>query len=325
MLKRRTILQAGAAVLAAPYVARAQALTRVTFRMNWTWQGHMGPFFLGRDRNFFREAGIDLELGEGRGSATTVRLVGNKQDMFGLNDTGTMMFAVSEGITVKHVFTLSDSDLCAIWIEGRTPDLRSARDLVGKRIAVTAGDSLHQLFPAVLAANGLDIRQMNMVFVDAAAKVPALREGRVDVLLGGASDQPVILRHQNVPAKFLTFTDMNFRTVGLGISVHNDTLQSNADLVRRFVGACQRSYAAAVADPGAAIDALLRTARLEREVMLGSLNAIIGLIQDRRRIGFADPAAMQSTLDALKQHRGLNTTQPATAFYTNDLLQTLAG
>lgn len=325
MLKRRTILQAGVAALATPYVARAQALTRVSFRMNWTWQGHMGPFFLGRERNFFREAGIDLELGEGRGSATTVRLVGNKQDMFGLNDTGTMMFAVSEGITVRHVFTLSDSDLAAIWIEGRTPDLRSARDLVGKRIAVTAGDSLHQLFPAVLAANGLNMNQMNMVFVDAAAKVPALREGRVDVLLGGASDQPVILRHQNVPAKFLTFTEMNFRTVGLGISVHNDTLQSNADLVRRFVGACQRSYAAAVSDPGAAIDVLLRTARLEREVMLGSLSAIIGLIQDRRRIGFADPAAMQATLDALKQHRGLNTTQPATAFYTNDMLQTLAG
>jgi hypothetical protein len=29
---------------------------------------------------------------------------------------------------------------------------------------------------------------------------------------------------------------------------------------------------------------------------------------------------MPSTLDALKQHRGLNTTQPATAFYTNDFV-----
>lgn len=324
MIRRRTVMMTGAAMLATPFVARAQSLTPVSFRMNWTWQGHMAPFFLGRERGFFREAGIDIALGEGRGSATTVRLVGNRNDTFGLNDTGTMMFAVAEGITVKHVFTLSDSDLCAIWIEGRTPDLRSARDLVGKRIAVTAGDSLHQLFPAVLAANGLDIRQMQMVFVDATAKVPALREGRVDVLLGGASDQPVILRHQGVPAKFLTFTEMGFQTVGLGISVHNDTLASNADGVRRFVGACQRSYLEAIRDPGAAIDILLRTARLEREVMLGSLNSIIALIQDRRRVGFSDPAAMQGTLDALKQYRGLNTTEAATAFYTNDFIATAA-
>jgi NitT/TauT family transport system substrate-binding protein len=320
MISRRTALAAGAALLAAPRLAPAQALTKVSFRMNWTWQGHMGPFLLGRDRGWFREAGIDLEVGEGRGSATTVRVVGNKGDTFGLNDTGTMMFAASEGISVRHVFTLSDSDLCAIWIEGRTPPLTSARDLAGKRIAVTAGDSLHQLFPAVLAANGMNIRDMQMVFVDAAAKVPALREGRVDVLLGGTSDQPVILRSQNVPARTLSFTEMGFRTVGLGISAHTDTINGQADMVRRFVGACQRSYIEAVRDPGAAVDALTRVARLDRDILAGSLAAIVGLIQDRRRIGFSDPAAMQSTLDALKQHRGLNTTQPATAFYTNDFV-----
>jgi NitT/TauT family transport system substrate-binding protein len=46
---------------------------RVTFRMNWYWRGIQAPFALALERGHFEQSGLDVELLEGRGSATTVK------------------------------------------------------------------------------------------------------------------------------------------------------------------------------------------------------------------------------------------------------------
>src|SRR5262245_64684364 len=55
----------------------------VTFRMNWYWRGIQAPFALALERRYFEQAGLDVEILEGKGSATTVQLVGTKADTFG--------------------------------------------------------------------------------------------------------------------------------------------------------------------------------------------------------------------------------------------------
>ena len=64
------------AALAVP--ASAQGLEKFPFRLNWTLYGEHAPFFVARDKGFYKEEGLDVEIAEGSGSTTVAQLVANQ-------------------------------------------------------------------------------------------------------------------------------------------------------------------------------------------------------------------------------------------------------
>src|SRR5262249_37403904 len=98
-----------AVAVAAAWLAatpRASAQDKVTFRMNWYWGGMHAPFALAKERGYFEKAGVNVEILEGRGSATTVQLVGNKSDTFGWADGVSLAQNAVKGVPVKAVATI---------------------------------------------------------------------------------------------------------------------------------------------------------------------------------------------------------------------------
>ncbi|MBN9496202.1 MAG: ABC transporter substrate-binding protein [Alphaproteobacteria bacterium] len=322
MMKRRVFLASTAAsvtVLAAPAIA--QAPDRVTFRFNWSWIGNYSPPILGLQRGYYKDVGIDFRPDQGKGSGVTVRQVGTKADMFAWADTSALLLAAAQGVQVKQVMTMAISTLACVWIDGRTK-FETARDIIGKRVCGTAGDGATQLWPAVLAANNIKSTDYEMFNVDSTAGVAALREGRCDVLLGSAADQPVTLQNAGFAARFKTYKDLGVPTLGSGISTHPDLIRENPGLVRRFVQATQRSWQAAIDDPEAAVQALVKHAEtpLDARVVRGNLAAFTTLLTGERPMGRTDPAAMEQNIALLKEYTGFKTDLPATHFYTNDFV-----
>ena len=72
--------------------------------------------------------------------------------------------------------------------------IETPKDLEGKKLAVTAGDPLTQLFPAFAGFNKLDTSKITLVQVDPAGKVVAVLEKRVDAMLGGLDDQYFLIK-----------------------------------------------------------------------------------------------------------------------------------
>ena len=61
-----------AASMLATGVAQAQTKDKVVLMLNWYLYSEHAPFFLGKERGFNDQEGIDLDLQEGRGSGVTV-------------------------------------------------------------------------------------------------------------------------------------------------------------------------------------------------------------------------------------------------------------
>jgi len=314
-----TMFTLGRSAFAQAQPKTSRPLEKVTFRFNWFWVGGCAPVVGGRERGFYRDVGIDLIVGQGKGSGTTVRQAGAKNDMFVWADTSALLVAAAQGVQVKAVMVMAKSNLGIQWIEDRTT-IRSVHDLVGKIVSATPGDGNTQLWPAVLAANNIKPSDVEMVFLDANAAIAALRSGRVDASFCGVSDQPVTLRNAGFNVKFITFAEMGAPTLGQGVFTHADTIRDNPDLVRRVVAATQKSWQAALDNPDAAVQALIRYAEtpVNQEVLRGGLEVFQGLSTRTNPIGFIEPAAMQRSLDLLKQHGGVKTDLPASAFYTNE-------
>jgi len=88
----------------------------VSFRLNWYMGGAHAPFFLGKERGFYRDAGIDLTINEGRGSANTAQVVAAGTDTFGLADSSSVMRLVSKDAGIRTVRTPRMNAIMERWI-----------------------------------------------------------------------------------------------------------------------------------------------------------------------------------------------------------------
>jgi NitT/TauT family transport system substrate-binding protein len=304
--------------------AGARAADDASLLLNWYLGGLHTPFYLGKERGYYEEEGINLTINEGRGSGRSVQVVAAKGDTFGMSDAGSLMLGVAKGTPIKAVMSLLNTSGFGI-ISLAEAGIETAKDLEDKRLAVSPGDALTQLFPAVVKANGLDGDRIELVFMDPPAKPVAVMEGRADALLGGIDDQYFLIQAQGHGPAALRFADLGVNTVGMTIHTHQDVIQENPDLVRRFVKATVRSWEAAKEDPDAAVDAALEAKPdLNRESTLKQLEVDLGLLSSEntegKGIGYGADEDWERTKQLLVEYRELETGRPGASFYTNEFL-----
>ncbi len=302
----------------------AQANDQVTLRLNWILYGFHTPFHLGLDRGYYKDEGIDLTIGDGQGSGRTVQVVAAGGDTFGISDAGSVIAGASKGAPIRSVMAVSNSSPYAVGVRG---DLgaKSAKDLTGMTIAATAGEAGVQLWPAILAANGMAPDATKFLMVDGPGKMVAVLEKRTEAVMAGLDNQCLIIPARGMDLTCLKYADMGVNTVGLTVHTRNELIESNPDLVRRFVRASVKAFDAAVADPDASIAAGMKVKPdAEKDLWRKQLDVGIGLMKtpatkDLPTGTFAE-SDWQDTLDLMKKYQGLETDKPVMAFFTNEFL-----
>jgi NitT/TauT family transport system substrate-binding protein len=153
MLKQILPLIVAAFALASG-TAVAQTKEKAVLLLNWYTYSEHAPFYLGKERGYFDQEGIDLDIQEGRGSGVTVQAVAAGTAAFGYADVPTMMKAASKGAPVIAVgVALQTSPMSVMGFADR--NIRKPEDIKGKTVAVTPGDSMSQIWPLFLQKNGL--------------------------------------------------------------------------------------------------------------------------------------------------------------------------
>lgn len=300
-------------------------LTTVTLRLNWKVTGPHAAYFLGKELGFYRDEGIDLQIKEGNGSGNTALLVGNKSNTFGLADAAAVTPLVAKGLPITAVAMVSPRTSLAV-VARKDSGITTLQDLEGKRLAVTAGDALTQIWPAVVAKNNLDGSKIKLVYVDASAKVPLVLNGQADALLGSSSDQNFTLEAKGVPAVTLDFADYGVNVLNLAIYAHNDLIKQNPDLIRRFVKATQESFAALPDHMDLAVK-LITAAKPELDPTVARNQAVAYAKQLKSpncpdaALLYNCPADWDQTINIMSKYEGLKIDAPATSFYTNDFVQ----
>jgi NitT/TauT family transport system substrate-binding protein len=312
-----------AIALALGAASLAQAQDKVSLRLNWYLGGLHVPFYYGKDRGFYSAEGIDLTINEGRGSANTVQVVAAGSDTFGMADSSSVILTASKGADVRSVMSLLNSTGFSV-VSLAEANLKTPKDLEGKRVAVSPGDPLGSLLQAVCKANNVDCAKISMVQVDPAAKVVTVLEKKADALLGGADDQFFLIKQRGFQPAAMRYADWGANIVGMTIVARTETLKANPDLVRRFLRATVKSWEEARKNPDAAVDAALKVKPdHNRQSTLDQMLVDFELLDSKNskgRIGWGAQADWDQTLTILKQYRDLKTDQPWSAFHTNEYL-----
>jgi len=249
---------ASALALGAGQAAAQGVKEKVTLMLNWYLYSEHAPFFLGKERGFYEQEGIDLDIQEGRGSGPTIQAVAARTVPFGYADVSTMIKIAAKGAPVKAVgIALQTSPMSVMGFADK--NIRKPEDIKGRIVAVTPGDSMSQVWPLFLQKTGLKETDFRTVAGDAQTKLNAVITGQADLLLGYVMDQNMKLQDATKkPVYPIRFADYGVNLISSGIISHKDTMKEKPELVRRFMRASTRAFGAAAKNPEAAVDAMLK-------------------------------------------------------------------
>ncbi len=305
-----------------------ERLTRIALRLNWKINGDHAPFYVALDMGFYKDVGLDVEILQGTGSASTVKLIGTGSNYLGYADAGTMIKGVAGGLPVKAVGVLVQMSPMAVIFLPTNP-IQSPQDLMGKTIALTSGDSLSQIFPAFLAANGMSPSDVRIIsFPTPWAKEEALLRGDVDAFLGYYLAQPVRLKMaKNIDLGWLTFAEAGVNTLSNSVIVNSRFLREQPDVVRKFLLATQKGARATLDNPEQAAQILSKysagaalnfaACKMQIEVALKLLHTARTV---NKPIGWTCSEDWEKTLELLGNYTGLRVSGDPSNYYTNDYL-----
>jgi NitT/TauT family transport system substrate-binding protein len=317
-MQRRDLIKLGAAAaLAASLVspAMAQGKDKVILMLNWYTYSEHAPFYFGKEKGFFDAEGIDLDIQEGRGSAVTVQAVAAGSATFGYVDVPTMIKAAAKGAPVKAVgVALQTSAMSVMGFSDK--NIKTPKDIIGKTVAMTPGDSMSQIWPLFLKKTGLQETQFKTVSGDAQTKLNAVINGQADLLLGYVMDQNIKLQDAaHKPVTPIRFADYGVNLISSGIVANKDTLSTKVDLVKRFMRATTKALEEAEKNPEAAVDATLKAQPKsgQRDTMLVGLKLTTALYHTEETKGLRPMRVsmknVNESLDLLVQYGGMD---PAT-------------
>jgi NitT/TauT family transport system substrate-binding protein len=277
-----------------------QPLEHVGVRLNFLPGSEHAFLYLGQQKGWYADEGIDLEVIPGQGSTVAVKTVGSGEDQFAIADTASVARGWEAGVPIVYVAMLLKNTPTAIF-SLPSKNIRSMDDLCGKRVGVNLKSTTAEQYRAMvrLAKLTCSIEEIPMNsggskevltnVVDAAVNFSYTDALRVKVKAGGVN---VIAARQY------------FDFFSLGIISNRKFLAEKPDLARRFLKVAMKSLIYALQHKDEALEAFAKVSpEADREYESAKLDAFSTLVtqdgSDTRLIGMQSPSGWQASLASL--------------------------
>lgn len=291
----------------------ASAQDKAVFALNWVPAGNHYGVFSAKEQGFYRDANLDVEIQRGYGSGDTVKRIGTNAADIGIADATSVIAGRNNGLKVKQAASIFARAADAIfYVEGR--GISSPKDLEGRKLGATAGETTLNLLPLFAERVGLDSGKVEIVNITPSAKFASLVAGTVDAIVGFVNEEPAIRKAAEttgVKVRKFVFADHGVDYYSIGLIVSEEMIAKKPDVVRRLVEATMRGYAWAIKNRDAAADAFVKNyPESSREVSLEQWDVARQLmLTDSTKahgLGYIEEDKMQATLDLIRSYQKID-------------------
>ncbi|MDF2491978.1 MAG: hypothetical protein K0Q58_556 [Microbacterium sp.] len=227
----------------------------LTLQLSWIKNEEFAGEFFADSKGYYEEAGfssVNLVPGPSGG---VPELVSGSADI-ALSDSVQVGSAIAnEGAPLKIIGATFQANPFTVLSLADGGDIASPDDLKGKKIGVQ--DSNLTLFNALLAANDIDPSEVTIVPVQ---YDPApLVNGEVDGFVAYLTNEAISVEMAGMATTNLPFADNGLPFVAETVTVTEETLESEREMLKDFLIAEIKGWTDAIADPQGAADLALET------------------------------------------------------------------
>jgi len=298
-ISRRDVVRASAAIAGGltvagtvTPVARAQDTTSVSLALDWYPNANHAGIYVARDRGYFAEAGLEVEIVVPSDPTTVLQTVGAGRDTFGISYHSEVLFAREQEVPVVSVAALVQHPLNSLMVLADSP-IETPADLAGRSVAVTGLPADEAFLGTMLREAGLTLDDVELINVGYDL-LPSVFSGRADAVIGVYwTHETILAEREGYPVRYLRVEEWGVPDYyELVLVTGESVLNDDEATVRALLGALQQGYEGAIADPEAAIDLLIaESPDLVREVELEGLDLLTPLWTENGTIPFGQQTA----------------------------------
>ena len=232
----------------------------------------VAPLYLGIDKGFFEEEGLEVEPVIAQGGAAIIPAVMAGDQELGFSNVVSLMLAQTQDLPVKIISQGiqatddAENDTAAIAVKGDS-DIQEPADLEGKTIAINTLNNISQLtVTAALDSEGVDTSTLNFVEVPLPDMVGQLEAGQIDA---AGLVEPFVTTGKNAGQRMIIY-DRVATEPEMTVATYftsDSYLQENPDVVEAFVRAMNRSLEYATENPDEARQAIANYTQIPPDVL----------------------------------------------------------
>ncbi|HMO07665.1 MAG TPA: ABC transporter substrate-binding protein [Paracoccaceae bacterium] len=299
------LFAAGTALALTAVAAPAQ--TNLPFALDWKFEGPAAPYFVAIDNGHFEAEGLSVEISEGAGSLDAIPKVATGAFPLGFADINSLMKFLDQNPDAPVIAVMMIYDKPPFAMVGRKSlGIDGPKSIEGRILGAPPPDGAWAQFPIFAAENGIDMTTVTVEPVGFPTREPMLAEGKVAAVTGFSFSATLNLKRLGVPEDDLAvvlMADHGVALYGNAIIANAEYAAQNPDVVTGFLRAVARGWKDGIANPEAAVDALIQRnpaadKALETERLQMSIddNVLTDFVK-ANGIGGIDPARMATAIE----------------------------
>jgi NitT/TauT family transport system substrate-binding protein len=236
------------------------AKEKVTYLTGFGAFGRESYAYVAKEKNFFADAGIDVDIKPGTGTGDNLKQIASGQVQFCPVDFTGALLQLGGGqakdfmvVSAIHQRTLT----AIISLEGN--GITSPKDLEGKKIADAPGSVIKMLFPTYAKLAGIDEKKVSWVNAAPPTLPATLASGSVDAIGQFVVGKPTIEAVAKTrKAVVLPYSDHLGDLYGNSLVTQSKLANEKPDLVKRFTTALLKGLQYAIDNPAEAAKILVK-------------------------------------------------------------------
>jgi NitT/TauT family transport system substrate-binding protein len=254
---RRAGIALATVLMFAPAFASAQTsrpLEHASVRLDYFPGTQHAFLYLGREKGWYAEEGIDLEIVPGQGSTVSVKTVGSGENEFALADAASGARGWEAGVPIVYTAMLLRHTPTVVF-SLPAKNIHTLGDLCGKRVGVNIKSTTADQYNAMIRSARLTCT-MEQVPLNAGGSREVL-SGIVDAAINFSFTDALQAKVVSGDVNLIAARDY-FDYYSLGLITSRKLLADKPDLVRRFVKVTLASLRYALSHKDEALAAYLR-------------------------------------------------------------------
>jgi len=302
----------------------AQAEEQVNVRFSWKLKGEYAALYVAQEKGYYAHEGLNVRLGEGAGAPAALGgLLQGQEDLVLLPGVFALT-AISKGMPIKLIALYHPKTPVAL-ISFPDKPVRVPKDLEGKSIATSIGETGTTYLDSFCKKNRIDCSKVKRVQVNAQTRVTQFIQHQVDVVsVYQTNDLPIIEEKEGKKFVVLEMDKNGLAVPGMALVSSDAIIAKKPEVLRKFLKAVGEGVVEMKKNSPEAAEMMMKNwpGHPSATAVTTQVKATAAAIPvaGGHPVGWVDDKVIVDALAMLKETGEIDAPKPSASYYTNSLL-----